>query len=158
MEIERKWHMKKEPELPVRSHTRMEQSYLSVYPEVRIRKYENLTKGEQAKYDLTIKSEGTLAREEVIKELTEEEYFILLGILDGLEPIIKDHRTYNYNGYILEYSVVDPDRDSRFSYAEVEFPSLEEADVFDAPEWFGTETTEQKNFKMKKYWQATRLK
>ena len=158
MEIERKWHMKKEPELPVRSHTRMEQSYLSVTPEFRIRKYVDLLSDRPARYDLTIKSEGTIAREEIIKELTEEEYEILLRMTEGRAPIVKDHKTFCYMGHILEYSVVDPGRDTAFSYAEVEFASLKEADEFDPPEWFGVETTEQKNFRMKAYWQETRLR
>lgn len=35
MEIERKWAMQKEPPLPPRCRLRVEQSYLSLSPEVR---------------------------------------------------------------------------------------------------------------------------
>ena len=154
MEIERKWHMLLPPELPVLRHTRMSQSYLTLMPEVRIRKYEDLRDGAPDRYDLTIKSEGTLAREEIIKELTVEEYGILQSMTGGKPPIIKEHRTYAYEGYTLEYSVVDG---GAFTYAEVEFPSVEEARAFVPPEWFGEETTEQRGVRMRDYWRATRL-
>jgi len=158
MEIERKWHMLRAPDLPEKTHARILQSYLSLTPEVRIRKYEDLLGGAPASFDLTIKSEGTLAREEVIKELTAEEYDILLSLNGGLAPILKEHRTYAWQGYRLEYSVVDGDRESAFTYAEIEFPTLEEARAFTAPDWFGEETTEQRAFRMKNYWAETRLK
>ena len=156
MEIERRWRMLRPPELEPTSHTRMSQSYLSIRPEVRIRRYEDLTGSSPDRYDLTIKSEGTLAREEIIKELTAEEYGILLAMTGGAEPIVKDHRTYDYQGRVLEFSLVDPGRDTGFSYAEVEFPDLESALAFQPPAWFGTETTRQQTFRMKLYWQETR--
>ncbi len=156
MEIERKWHMPHAPELPARTHTRMSQSYLSLTPEVRIRRYEDLMGGAPDTYDLTIKSEGTLAREEIIKPLTAGEYAILLRMTGG-EPIVKDHRSYDYQGYTLEFSIVDEGRESGFTYAEVEFPSVEAARSFDPPAWFGDETTAQQGFRMKGYWQKTRL-
>ena len=157
MEIERKWHMERAPELPPRRHTRMSQSYLSLTPEVRIRKYEDLMGGAPERYDLTIKSEGTIAREEIIKPLSAEEYEILLCMTGGCPPIVKDHRTYDYAGYELEFSTVDAGRGSGFTYAEVEFPTLEEARAFEPPAWFGEETTEQQGFRMKSYWKKTRL-
>lgn len=157
MEIERKWHMKHAPELPLRTHTRMSQSYLSLTPEVRIRRYEDLMNGAADTYELTIKSEGTIAREEINKPLSAEEYDILLRMTDGCAPIVKDHRTYDYQGYVLEFSAVDPGRESAFTYAEVEFPTLEAAKAFAAPDWFGAETTEQQGFRMKGYWKKTRL-
>ena len=157
MEIERKWHMPRPPELSALTHTRMSQSYLSLTPELRIRRYEDLAGGSPDRYDLTIKSEGTLCREEIIKELTAEEYRVLLDMTGGLPPIVKDHRTYDWQGYTLEYSLVDPDRPGGFCYAEVEFPSVAEAEAFDPPDWFGPETTGEQGFRMKHYWQSTRL-
>ncbi len=157
MEIERKWHMKRAPELPERTHTRMSQSYLSLTPEVRIRKYEDLSGGAGERYDLTIKSEGTLAREEIVKPLSAEEYEALLRMTGGLAPIVKDHRTYDWQGFELEFSAVDPGLASGFTYAEVEFPTVEAAKAFEAPDWFGEETTEQQGFRMKGYWKKTRL-
>ena len=155
MEIERKWRMSAPPPLRERSHTRIEQSYLCVTPEVRIRRYEDVISG-SVRYDLTIKGEGTLSREEIIKDLSAEEYGALLGLTHGAEPIVKDLRTYDYEGRTLEFSYVDPQRASGFSYAEVEFPSEEEARAFLAPEWFGQESTEDGTFRMKLYWQETR--
>ena len=157
MEIERKWHMPHAPELPALTHTRISQSYLSLTPEVRIRKYEDLMHGAPNRYDLTIKSDGTLVRDEIIKDLSAEEYEALLRMTDGRAPVVKDHRTYDYEGRELEFSVVDPERDTGFTYAEIEFPSIEAANAFTPPAWFGTETTEQRNFRMREYWRQTRL-
>ena len=157
MEIERKWHMLREPDLPVLSYTRMYQSYLSLLPEVRIRRYEDLMGGKPDRYDLTIKSEGTLAREEIIKELTAGEYRILLSMIGAIQPIVKDHKTFDWQGLTLEYSTVDSDQNTGFSYAEIEFASVEQATAFSPPSWFGEETTEQQTFRMKTYWRDTRL-
>ncbi|MBE7003527.1 MAG: adenylate cyclase [Ruminococcaceae bacterium] len=149
--------MPQPPELPERTHTRIAQSYLSLTPEVRIRKYEDLAGDTPASYDLTLKSEGTIAREEIIKPLTAEEYAILLRMGGDLPPIVKEHRTYEYQGFVLEFSSVDAERPEGFTYAEVEFPTLEDARAFEAPDWFGEETTEQQGFRMKSYWKKTRL-
>ena len=157
MEIERKWHMKQEPDMPALTHTRMSQSYLSLTPEVRIRRYEDLMHSTPDRYDLTIKSEGTLAREEIIKELTADEYRILLEMTGGLPPIVNDHKTFDWQGHMLEYSGVDTECGGGFSYAEIEFSSMEEAHTFVPPTWFGEETTQQQTYRMKTYWRDTRL-
>ena len=157
MEIERKWHMLRAPELPALTHTMMYQSYLSLTPQLRIRKYADLMHGAPDTFDLTVKSEGILAREEIIKPLTEEEYNILLAMAGDYPPIVKDHRTYDWQGHTLEYSTVDADGGAGFTYAEVEFPDLAAAEAFQAPAWFGEETTEKPAYRMKSYWRDTRL-
>lgn len=154
MEIERKFQMEKKPDLPVKEHLRIEQSYLSVYPEVRIRKSDD---GRSTRYELTIKSEGTLARQEITKDLTEEEYEILLSMTDR-PPIVKDYTAFRLGKYTLEYSEVDPGKSCGFSYAEVEFPTEEEAGAFAPPDFLGTEMTYQKAFRMKQYWLEDREK
>ena len=113
--------------------------------------------GAPNRYDLTIKSDGMLVRDEIIKDLSAEEYEALLRMTDGRAPVVKDHRTYDYEGRELEFSVVDPERDTGFTYAEIEFPSIEAANAFTPPAWFGTETTEQRSFRMREYWRQTRL-
>jgi CYTH domain-containing protein len=157
MEIERKWRMDRAPLLPYRCRLRVEQSYLSLTPEVRVRRYEDLDQAGSCRYDLTIKSEGDLAREEIIKELTEEEYRILAEMAGGA-PIVKQYANYALGDYVLEFSLVDPGRPECFSYAEVEFPTREEAEAFQPPDWFGAEMTYQSAYKMKNYWRDTRLK
>ena len=69
MEIERKWHMEREPELPEKSHTRMYQSYLSLTPEVRIRRYVDLLRG--APERLIVRGEIYMSRQ-VFAELNRE--------------------------------------------------------------------------------------
>ena len=46
MEIERKWAMQAAPQLPPRCRLRVEQSYLSLTPEVRVRRYRDLDSGQ----------------------------------------------------------------------------------------------------------------
>lgn len=148
MEIERKFRIAARPDLPVKESLRVEQSYLSITPEVRIRRY---CRGTETNYDLTIKSEGTLSRQEVIKPLTAEEYEALLGMADR-EPIVKDYTAYALGPYTLEYSEVDGDKACGFRYAEVEFPTEAAAAAFSPPDFLGQEMTYVSGFKMKRYW------
>lgn len=154
MEIERKFWIDGFPEdcgYPLLVHKRTEQGYLACEPiEVRIRRAEDCTAG-GCTYILTIKSEGELARHEVETALTEAQYEELKSLL-GRPMIRKDYRAYRLpDGYTLECSVVD---DGVFSYAEVEFPSLEEAEAWQPLPCLGRETTYEKGFKMHTYWQT----
>jgi len=132
------------------------QSYISINPEVRIRKRINLSlfgNEESVNYKLCFKSDGDLSREEVEVDITEDKYYNLLHMISG-EPIKKEYRQFNiYDTYIAECSIVDND----WMYAEVEFNSEEDANNFIPPDWFGEEVTYDKNYKMKNYWKQTRL-
>ena len=63
---------------------------------------------------------------------------------------------YKIGKYELTLGRVDSGKDTEFCYGEIEFESKEEAESFKAPEWFGKEVTEDKNFKMSNYWKRTR--
>lgn len=149
MEIERKWRIDKFPDLPVARRAEMWQGYLSLKPEVRIRR----TVGEEGEtFRLGVKSEGTLCREEVEPYITKEEFEALCTMLK--KPLVhKEWRGYDLgNGLLLEVSCVDGGEPTSFMYAEVEFPDEESANAFTAPDFLGQEMTQQTGFRMKNYW------
>lgn len=157
MEIERKWLLKKRPDdcedLTLFEDAYIEQSYISIEPEVRIRKRVN-SNGD-INYKLTIKSNGTLSREEVNIDITDLQYENLLKLAEG-KPITKDIRNYmTKDGKKLETSIVDKELDTAFIYAEIEFESEEEAlkhELYlDA-----VDVTTDNYYKMKNYWLRTR--
>ena len=148
MEIERKFKLIEFPNLPEVAFLDQWQGYLATDPEVRIRRTENHTKGIET-YILCIKSVGDLVRHEVETEITREQFEELASMLDY--PLIhKELHAYRLpDGHVMECSRVD---DGAFSYAEVEFASVEEANAWTPPEWLGREMTYEKGFKMRQYW------
>lgn len=150
-EIERKFLISEFPEhLPLLEQSTVWQGYISHNPVVRIRKkeYEGLTT-----YRLCFKGKGTLVRREIEMDLTEEKFDALSELLDA--PLIrKDFRVYKLSdGERLECSLVDKDLPTAFYYAEVEFPSVEEANSFIPPAFLGAEKTEDPAFTMSRYWE-----
>lgn len=149
MEIERKFLMDGFPEgLPLLRTASVEQGYLSVAPAVRIRRTAD-ERGVQ--YELTVKSVGTLVREEVELPLTEEQYERLAALLVR-PPVRKDYRVYDMDGWRLECSLVDSGTPDAFYYAEVEFDSEEAAHAFVPPALLGRDVTEEPGFTMAEYW------
>lgn len=155
MEIERKFKLTAFPDhLPLLESSRMEQGYLSVRPTVRIRSRE--TDG-VISYKLCIKGKGTLVREEVELALDEDKFHRLKALLAG-EMIRKEFRLYQLpDGHKLECSRVDGGTENEFLYAEVEFPSVEEANAFVPPDFLGEDITETPGSSMSAYWERTRL-
>ena len=133
MEIERKFLVKKLPEkLESYPCHRIEQAYICTDPVLRVRRKDD-------RFILTYKGPGFLVREEHEFPLKEESYYQLLSKADG-NRIMKDRYCIPYQGYTIELDVFD----SPFAplvLAEVEFPSEEEANTFQVPEWFGEDVT-----------------
>ena len=135
MEIERKFLLNTIPtdlyDYPC--HT-IEQGYLCTNPVVRIRK-------EDDTYYLTYKGKGKMAREEYNLPLTAESYAHLREKIDGrlitkvryLVPIL--------DGLTAEVDVFSSPQVG-LHLAEVEFESIEAANGFVPPEWFGEDVTE----------------
>lgn len=154
MEIERKFKLDAFPEhLPLLHASQVEQGYLSTTPCVRIRS----KKTEDAvDYKLCIKGQGTLVREEVELSLDEDRFTRLKNLLHG-EMIRKDYRIYQLpDGRKLECSLVDGGTENAFLYAEVEFPTVEEANAFVPPAFLGEDVTEVPGSSMSSYWERTR--
>lgn len=149
MEIERKWILKEVPtNLPLVRHSQVEQFYVSINPEVRLR--HNPESSEP--YRITIKGEGTLSREEIETKISENFYNKLKDFV-GREPIQKDYSIFNCGGYPLAVSVVD---NGAFIYAEIEFETEEQARNYELPIADAVEVTYDSNYKMKNYWLRTR--
>lgn len=159
IEIERKYLLKRLPEnlddYPVKI---IEQGYLNTEPVVRVRRAND-------KYILTIKGRGLMARTEYNIELDEDSYNHLIKKSDG--NIISKKRyiiplenpCFGEKSDIQGSSDSQPDSSAHISapltieldvfeppfapliMAEVEFPDIETANAFVAPEWFGEEVT-----------------
>ena len=112
----------------------MEQGYLSTAPVVRVRK-------ENDEYYLTYKSKGLLAREEYNLPLTRESYEHLLSKADGI-IITKTRYKKPIQGTSLTIELdVFSGAYEGLVLAEVEFSSVDEANAFVPPAWFGEDVT-----------------
>lgn len=133
MEIERKFTIKHIPEnLGQYRVKKIEQAYLCTDPVVRVRRSDD-------KYYMTYKGEGLLSREEYNLPLNEEAYKHLLSKADG--NIIKKSRyLIPYGDYTIELDVFDAPF-APLTFAEVEFPTVEESNAFTPPDWFDTDVT-----------------
>lgn len=134
MEIERKYLIHTLPQgYENFSHTEIEQGYLSTNPVVRIRKSDDT-------YTLTYKGSGLMAREEYNLPLTEEAYAHLRPKADGILIHKIRYRLPYQDSYTIELDLF-LDSLAPLLLAEVEFPSLEEAEAFLPPDWFGEDVT-----------------
>lgn len=152
MEIERKYLIKELPKnLNSYPFHLIEQGYLNTEPVVRIRRQDE-------QYYLTYKGGGMLAREEYNLPLNEKGYLHLREKIDGnliskkryLIPIecpeFKDgfHLTEKPN-LVIELDFFDPPF-APLIMAEVEFDSVEMANAFIAPDWFGEDVTMNREY------------
>ena len=134
MEIERKYLLKTLPDLKTYEFHKIEQAYLCTSPVVRVRR-------EDETYYMTYKGGGMMAREEYNLPLNQESYQHLKEKADGnvigktryLIPLEKE-------GLVAEVDVFDPPF-APLILAEVEFGTEEQANAFEAPEWFGEDVT-----------------
>lgn len=134
MEIERKFLIKELPSnLDTYNFHDIEQAYLCTDPVVRIRKQDN-------SFYLTYKSSGMMAREEYNLPLTEDAYCHLLGKADGNIITKRRYLIPGEHGLTIELDIFDGVKKGLIM-AEVEFPSVEEANNFNIPKWFGEEVT-----------------
>ena len=140
MEIERKFLIADLPSLDGVKYDEIEQAYISINPEIRVRK-----KGK--KYYCTKKGEGAMVRTEDEWEITEGEY------LDGLSKsegrVLQKTRYYiSYKSHIIELDIYSGKHEGLI-VCEVEFESESEALSFEIPEWFGKEITHDISFRNK---------
>ena len=136
-EIERKFKIKEIPDLSKYPYKSLEQGYLNVNPVVRVRK-ENDT------YYLTYKGKGFLEREEYNLPLNEDSYNHLIKKTDG-RIISKKRYLIPYEKYTIELDIFEGEL-APLVIAEVEFESVEEANSFIPPSWFGEDVTGDKNY------------
>ena len=139
MEIERKFLV---PELPADiecyPHKEYVQGYLNRNPVIRVR-------NEGGDYVMTYKGQGLLAREEHNLALNEESFNNLLPKCDGIIIEKTRHFIPISDSLTAELDVFKGEL-APLQMVEVEFESMEQAESFTPPEWFGKEVTDDPNY------------
>lgn len=158
MEIERRWLVDAWPDLAPAAVLHMDQGYFTTNPAIRIRR--EMMESAQTSYVLCFKGGAGLVREEIELPLDPDRYSRLLALL-GKPMIQKEQRRYPLpGGLTLEVNQVDPQRDTGFFYAEVEFPSEAAALAWTPPAelaaYLSHEVTGQPGESMAAYWARTR--
>ena len=134
IEIERKFLVKKIPDnLDTYERIDMIQGYLNTAPVVRVRK-------ENDDYVLTYKGSGLLSHSEYNLPLNKEAFEHLLKKCDGIIISKSGYKIPIENNLTAELDIFKGDLDS-LKLVEVEFDSVEEANNFTPPEWFGEDVT-----------------
>lgn len=139
MEIERKYLIRRLPEnLSQYQCKKIAQGYICTNPVVRIRKSDD-------EYYLTYKGKGLMAREEYNLSLTQEGYEHMLPKIDG-RLIEKSRYLIPLEGKLTaELDIFEGDL-APLIIVEVEFDSLDAANSFIPPEWFGEDVTESRKY------------
>ncbi len=150
MEIERKFLVKEFPSQYLQYIPKaIEQGYMAIEDEgntVRLRR-----KG--GAYFLTVKSLGTLVREERETNITKAQFDILWGSTEG-RRIVKERYEIPHGEFLIELDVFKGKLEG-LMMAEVEFESVEEAMAFQKLEWMGRELTENTHFTNSQLQQCT---
>ncbi len=134
MEIERKYLIHNLPDnLENYPQKKIEQGYLCTSPVVRIRR-------QNEEYFLTYKSEGLMSREEYNLPLTKEAYEHLKLKTDGYLISKTRYLLPLDEAHTIELDVFNAPFAPLYM-AEVEFSTMEEAENFTPPEWFGEDVT-----------------
>jgi len=134
IEIERKFLVKKIPDnLDTYERIDMIQGYLNTDPVVRVRK-------ESDDYVLTYKGSGLLSHSEYNLPLNKEAFEHLLKKCDGIIISKSRYKIPITNNLTAELDIFKGDLES-LKLVEVEFSSVEEANNFTPPEWFGEDVT-----------------
>lgn len=162
LEIERKFLLPEYPQqliqegqLKILTRHSIDQTYLAIDggQELRVRKITDLDSGEVT-YTHTFKDGKGISREEI-------EYFISEGLYNQMIeavkmiPLVKERTTGVWNGITIE---IDVYTQLKLSVLEVEFDSLEEAESFDAPEWFGKDVSVERQYSNKTVWKELQNK
>lgn len=134
MEIERKYLIDELPfELSDYPSHEIEQAYLNTEPVIRVRRQDD-------DYYLTYKSKGLMAREEYNLPLNAESYRHLLEKADG-NILTKTRYIIPLGDHLNIELDVFHGKFAGLILAEVEFPTIEEAENFTPPEYFGEDVT-----------------
>ena len=139
MEIERKYLIKRLPEnLSQYQCKKIAQGYICTNPVVRIRKSDD-------EYYLTYKGKGLMAREEHNLPLTKEGYEHMLPKIDG-RLIEKSRYLIPLDGKLTaELDIFEGDL-APLIIVEVEFDSIDAANSFTPPKWFGEDVTKSRKY------------
>lgn len=139
MEIERKFLVKELPELLDCANKKITQAYISTDPVIRIRKMDNA-------YALTVKSHGSMVREEFELPITQEQYESLWNKID-YSPIEKVRYFIPLSGGLVAELDIYHGHLEGLMTVEVEFSSKSQAQNFEVPSWFGEDITLDNRYK-----------
>lgn len=156
-EIERKFIISNIPKnLEIIEKKFVEQNYLLItkLDEIRLRKEIILNADiKKENYTLTKKSGFGLIREEEEHFISEKMYNLLKSLIEK-KPILKKRQIAlldkDTDAVIDEYI----DKSINMKTIEIEFNSIENANNFKVPKWFGAELTNNEQFKNKNIWKA----
>ncbi len=139
MEVERKFRLKRPPDLSGSDSDPIEQGYLAVGAdgEVRLR-----NKGERML--LTVKRGAGLSRGEAEVEITPEQFDVLWPLTEG-RRLRKRRHVLPHDGLEIEVDVYEGELEGLI-VAEVEFGSEKEARAFEPPDWLGDDVTGDERF------------
>ncbi|MHA6480667.1 CYTH domain-containing protein [Paenibacillus sp. strain BS8-2] len=128
---------------------RIEQTYLAIdeTQELRVRRIQDLGSGEVT-HTHTFKNGNGLVREEVEYGISPALYSQVVTAF-GFVPLTKNRITARWNGTTVEIDIYDQ---IQLTVLEVEFASLEGANAFQAPDWFGEDISSQKQYSNKTVW------
>lgn len=153
VEIERKWLLDKPMSGNIKCIGQMSTWYLSVEPEVRVRRLYDTVSGSVCKF--AFKTCGTLSRIEIEKYITAEELECCLESLpENLRnnPIVDNYIMFEVGG--VEVACIEVD--GQYTMVEVEFGNVEAANAY-TPPFEGTEVTDNPDYYKRNYWKKTRL-
>ncbi|WP_410513594.1 CYTH domain-containing protein [Paenibacillus sp. BR2-3] len=162
LEIERKFLLPEYPEqlinkgeLEILTRQSMDQTYLAIdgAQELRVRKITDLDSGEVT-FTHTFKDGKGISREEVEYFISEGLYHQMIEAVNAV-PLIKERITGVWNGTTVE---IDVYTQLELSVLEVEFDSLEEAESFSPPEWFGKDVSTERQYSNKTVWKELQNK
>ncbi|MDF9844518.1 MULTISPECIES: CYTH domain-containing protein [unclassified Paenibacillus] len=156
MEIELKFLLPEYPEqlieggeLKVITRHSIDQTYLAIEDgqELRVRKITDLDSGEVA-FTHTFKDGKGISRKEIEYDISEGLYNQMIDAVKAI-PLVKTRTTAVWNGITVE---IDVYTQLQLTVIEVEFDSLEEAESFNAPEWFGEDVSTETKYSNKTVW------
>ena len=134
IERERRFLVNSLPD-PLPAPSRIVQGYLTTRPAaVRVRRCDDA-------YTLTIKTGSGLARVEVERQLSADEFEALWAVADDLRIAKRRHELPLGDGHTAELDLFDQDLAGR-RIVEVEFDDDADAAAFEPPGWFGREVTD----------------
>ena len=141
-EIERKFLVDRLPEDLDKCECRsIRQGYISTDPTIRLRQCDD-------EYILTVKGaahNNGLDRTEFELPLTEAQFLKLWEKTETGAIVKKRYLVPLENGLTAELDIYE-EKLAGFMNVEVEFSSLKQAVLFDAPNWFGAEVTEDRRY------------
>ena len=134
MEIERKFLVKQIPiNLDQYKRKEMKQAYIASDPVLRLR-------CSDSKYSFTFKNGSGLVRQEFESPLTQAQFEKLWSLVSGNEILKTRYFIPLADGLTAEFDVYAGHLKGLHT-VEVEFSSIEQAETFVPPEWFGADVT-----------------